>query len=93
MPQLSLTVESLLERTRDLYSLPRVAAEVVELTAQPSVDVAALKRCIEHDAALTTKILRVVNSSLFGLGSEVRDMAQALALLRIKPLKLRALSF
>ncbi len=93
MTRSTTTLETILERTRELYSLPQVAAEVVQLTAEPNVDVAALKRCIEHDAALTTKILRVVNSSLFGLGSEVRDLSQALALLGTKPLKLLALGF
>ena len=40
----------------------------------------ALKECIENDPALTGKILRVVNSSLFGLSREVSDLHQALGL-------------
>jgi HD-like signal output (HDOD) protein/GGDEF domain-containing protein len=76
-----------------LYSLPAVAMQVLELTDSPKVDVRALKRCIENDPALTTRILRVVNSSLFGLPREVSDLNQALALLGIKPLKLLVLGF
>ena len=41
----------------------------------------ALKQCIENDPALCAKLLRVVNSSLFGLTSQVSDLGQALALL------------
>ncbi|HTN77441.1 MAG TPA: HDOD domain-containing protein, partial [Pirellulaceae bacterium] len=41
----------------------------------------------------TTKILRVVNSSLFGLSREVSDLNQALALLGTKPLKMLVLGF
>lgn len=67
--------------------------QVVELTNQPAVDTHALKKCIENDPALTTKILRVVNSSLFGLSRQVTDLNQALTLLGTKPLKLLVLGF
>src|SRR3972149_3698978 len=86
-------LEPFLERARDLYSLPSVAPEVLDLTSQPKVDVRALKACIENDPALTIRILRVVNSSLFGLNRQVSDLNQALALLGIKPLKLLVLGF
>jgi HD-like signal output (HDOD) protein/GGDEF domain-containing protein len=76
-----------------MYTLPAVAMRVVELTNQPSIDVAALKECIQNDPALTTKILRVVNSSLFGLPSKVADLNQALALIGTNPLKLMVLGF
>ncbi|MEX2188857.1 MAG: HDOD domain-containing protein [Pirellulales bacterium] len=80
-------------RAGELYSLPAVAMKVLELTDSPKVDVRALKQCIENDPALTMRVLRVVNSSLFGLPREVVDLNQALALLGIKPLKLLVLGF
>lgn len=83
----------LVSRAQSLYSLPAVAAEVIELTSNPKVDTLALKECIQTDPALTAKILRVVNSSLFGLSREVSDLNQALALLGTKPLKLLVLGF
>ncbi len=86
-------IEEIVARAGALYSLPAVAVEVLRLTESPRVDVHALKECIERDPALTVKILRVVNSSLFGLPREVSDLNQALALLGIKPLKLLALGF
>ncbi len=67
--------------------------EVLKLTRDPQVDAKALKQCIENDPSLTGKLLRVVNSSLFGLAREVTDLNQALALLGTKPLKLLVLSF
>lgn len=76
-----------------MYSLPAVAVEVLELTGHPKVDTAALKACLENDPALTGKVLKVVNSSLFGLSREVSDLSQALALLGTKPLKLLVLGF
>lgn len=86
-------VVQIVSRVRTLYSLPVVAVEVLRLTSNPDVDVRALKECIENDPALTVKILRVVNSSLFGLSREVSDLNQAIAMLGIKPLKLLVLGF
>ncbi|MGO8751703.1 MAG: HDOD domain-containing protein [Thermoguttaceae bacterium] len=76
-----------------LFTLPAVAMEVLKLTSQPRVDARAVKACIENDPSLTCKILRIVNSSLFGLSREVSDLNQALALLGSKPLKLLVLGF
>lgn len=89
----AVSVDSLVEKAHRLYSLPGVAMKVLELTRNPQVDTHALKRCIENDPALTCKILRTVNSSLFGLSREVSDLQQALALLGTKPLKLLVLGF
>jgi HD-like signal output (HDOD) protein len=84
-------LERIASRAITLYSRPTVAMEVVQLTEQPHVDARAIKECVEKDPALTSKILRVVNSSLYGLKSPVADLNQALALLGIKPLKLLVL--
>jgi HD-like signal output (HDOD) protein len=86
-------VEEIANRATALYSRPTVALEVVRLTNEPQADSRALKECIEKDPALTAKILRVVNSSFFGLRCEVADLNQALTLLGIKPLKLLVLGF
>jgi HD-like signal output (HDOD) protein len=86
-------VEKIASRARELFTLPSVAVRVLELTENPKVDVRALKQCVENDPALTAKVLRVVNSSLFGLSREVSDLNQALALLGTKPLKLLVLGF
>jgi len=99
----TLTVESkgsaapalneLVGRVHSLYTLPAVAAQVIQLTNNPKIDTRALKECIQTDPALAAKILRVVNSSLFGLSREVGDLNQAIALLGTKPLKLLVLGF
>lgn len=76
-----------------LYSLPAVAVKVLELADDPQLDTHRLKSCIENDPALTSRILQVVNSSLFGLRSPVSDLTQAITLLGTKPLKLLVLGF
>lgn len=87
------TLAQLLNHSRQLYSLPGVVLEVLELTNAPQLDTNRLKECIERDPALTTKVLRVVNSSLFGLSRRVSNLSQALAVLGTKPLKMLVLGF
>jgi HD-like signal output (HDOD) protein/GGDEF domain-containing protein len=86
-------LERLATRAIALYSRPTVAMEVVRLAEQPRVDPTQLRRSIEQDPALACKVLRVVNSSLFGLQRPVADLNQAIGLLGIKPLKLLVLGF
>lgn len=83
----------LAQRAGELYSLPGVALEMLRLTSLPEVDASLLKNCLERDPALTTRILKVVNSSLFGLSRKVSDLSQAVALLGVRPLKMLVLGF
>jgi HD-like signal output (HDOD) protein len=93
MNEVSSRVEQIAARAAALYSRPSVALEIVRLTDEPHVDPRVLKELLEQDPALTCKILRVVNSSSFGLRREVGDLNQALNLLGNKPLQLLALGF
>lgn len=73
--------------------MPAVAIDVLMLADDPSADAGRLRQCIERDPALAAKLLRVVNSSLFGLGRPVTDLTQAVAMLGVKSLKLLVLGF
>lgn len=86
-------LDPIVARADQLYSLPGVALEVVQLAGQPYLDTRALRACLENDPALTARILKVVNSSIFGLPRKVTDLSQALGLLGIKPLKMLVLGF
>ncbi len=86
-------IDQIVHQASRLFTLPAVAVRILQLTASPKVDVRELKLCLENDPALTSKVMRVVNSSLFGLSCEVADLNQALALLGTKPLKLLVLGF
>jgi HD-like signal output (HDOD) protein len=95
MPETTSTglVQQFIRKSERLYSLPAVAAEVIQLTSEQRADAGALKQCIERDPALTARILRVVNSSLFGATRQVTDLNQALSLLGTRPLKMLVLGF
>lgn len=87
------TLDLFLERSRPLYTMPAVAAEVLALVDDVRTDATRLKNCIERDPALTTKLLRVVNSSLFSPARTVADLSQAVSLLGLRAVKLLALGF
>lgn len=89
----SQTLDHLVARAGELYTLPAVAVQVLQLTRDPHVDALRLKQCIENDPALALRLLKIVNSSLYGLTQEVSDLNQALTLLGVKPLKLLVLGF
>jgi diguanylate cyclase (GGDEF)-like protein len=88
--------QTLLERIRsadNLPSLPAVAVQVLRLTRQDDASVEDLAAVIQADPALTGKILKVVNSSLFGLPRGIASLSQAIGLLGLRRVKIMALSF
>lgn len=93
MNEVASQLEEIASRAITLYSRPTVAMELMRLANQPTVEASALKECVAQDPALTCKVLRVVNSSLYGLHRPVADLSQAIGLIGIKPLKLLVLGF
>lgn len=86
-------LDQFVTRAAQLYSLPAVALRVLQLTQNPGVDVDELRRCVESDPAITGKLLRVVNSSLFGISKYVTNVGQAISLLGLHRVKLLVLGF
>ena len=69
------------QRAGNLYSLPTVAMQVLELTANSTIDAPSLKECIEKDPALTAKMMKVANSPMFGMSKQVSSLQQAMVVL------------
>src|SRR5262245_41460456 len=86
-------LEQIASRAITLYSRPTVALELMRLAEEPNVEARTLNDCIAQAPALTCKVLRVVNSSLYGLNRPVADLGQAINHIGIKPLKLLVLGF
>lgn len=88
--------QSILERVRQanqLPTLPAVAIRVLEMTRSHDVSMGKIAEVVQQDPGLTAKILRVVNSSLYGMPREVSSLRQAMALLGLQAVKVLALSF
>jgi len=60
---------------------PPVAARLLTVLSGPEVEVAEVAELIKNDATLSARMLRCINSAAFGLGQQVSDMRQAVALL------------
>lgn len=78
---------------RSLPTLPAVAMKVVELTSSNDVSMKALAEAIQNDQALTAKILKTVNSSLYGLRTRCSSINQAIIMLGLSAVKTLALGF
>lgn len=74
-------------------SLPAAAVKILQLVQDPDVDVQSLGKTIELDPALAARVVRLANSSLFGLTREISSVRQALVILGLRTVKLAALSF
>jgi two-component system, cell cycle response regulator len=77
----------------ELPSIPMVALKVLELTESGEFELADLARVLAKDPALSSRILRTVNSSFYGNGHTVSTISQALVLLGCQPVRTLALGF
>ena len=57
----------------NLPSLPTVAVEILRLAKQDNTSADDLAAVIQNDPALTGKMLKMVNSSMFGIPREITD--------------------
>lgn len=71
----------LVEGVNELSSLPAVYQRIRTLLDDPDSSVMELAKVISIDAALTARLLRVVNSVYFGLMSHVDTVSRAVSLL------------
>ncbi|QDT39889.1 HDOD domain-containing protein [Stratiformator vulcanicus] len=77
----------------ELQASDDVTRKLISLTATPDYRMDQVVACLERDPALSLRILRVVNSSRYGLRHKVGSVKQAAALLGQNSLRLFALSF
>lgn len=89
-------MQSALERVLhcpNLPSLPAVAMKVLELTRDPGVSIARIAQTVQNDPALTSKVLRTVNSSYYGLATPCPSISRAMSLLGLNTVKSIVLGF
>lgn len=92
-PEPTFELDTLLNRLDRLHSSPAVALQVMEITRDPDYELANVKRCLDHDPALTAAVLRLVNSSYYGLPRKITAVEEAMAYLGRRSLRLAVLGF
>lgn len=90
---MSIELHAKILKSASLPTLPNVALEVLRLTRSADISVDALAKVIQNDPALSCKLLKVVNSALFGMSREIGSIRQAMVILGLRSVKVMALSF
>lgn len=76
-----------------LPSLPGIAVELLRMTRSGDAPISEIADLIANDPALTSKVLRTVNSSYYGLSSPCSTISRALGYLGLNTIKSLVLGF
>ena len=87
-----LKLEKVLSCT-SLPSLPMVGVQVLTLTRDPDANLDQIAKVLETDLALSAKVLKTVNSSVYGLKSPCTTIRRALNFLGLSAVKSIVLGF
>lgn len=87
------TLKEFFHKDIKLPSPPEVALKILDAVRQEENSFDDIARIITADPALAVRILKMTNSSLFGLSNTVDSLSQATALIGTNALKNIALSF
>lgn len=86
------TLEGLRKQLNGLPSLSAVRTELLRCLTQDDVDLPKVTRLVAADPVIAAKVLRIANSSFFGLPCQVDSLTQAVTLLGFSGLQSVALA-
>lgn len=78
-------------RSTKLPVMPEVAHALIRTLRDEDADLGAVRRIIDKDPALTTTLLRMANSAMFGLSRTVTSLDNALNVVGMTQVRARAL--
>ena len=77
----SLNIDRVVEKIKELPTLPDVVFKVNEIVNNPNTSASDLEEVISRDQAIAAKVLKLVNSAFYGLPGRVDTLARAIPLL------------
>lgn len=80
-------VASAIREISHIATLPEVTVKIIELVENPSSSAQELHEVISQDPALCSRILKVVNSSFYGLPGQIGSINRAIVLLGLNAVK------
>jgi putative nucleotidyltransferase with HDIG domain len=83
----TLQAEQIVLTLKSLPALPTVVAELLASFGSEEVDIAQLAQQISHDQGLTARLLRVANSSFYGLQSRISTINEAVVILGFRAVR------
>jgi HD-like signal output (HDOD) protein len=78
---------SLITHLKSIPSIPAIYNKLLKAVQNPDVSMKEIGAIISTDVGMTAKLLQIVNSSFFGIGSKVSEPAHAASLLGIETIK------
>jgi diguanylate cyclase (GGDEF)-like protein len=86
-------VKRILASCKNLPSLPSVVINIIKASKDPDISLADVADILHVDAALSAKLLKIANSSMYARRREITNLRDALALLGLDAALTIALSF
>ncbi len=83
----SVDVEKVLAGCKSIPALPSVVLEANRLLADASTPIEKVSNVLESDAALTSRVLRVANSSYYGMATRVSTLKEAIFVMGFNTVK------
>ncbi|MDF1809646.1 MAG: HDOD domain-containing protein [Phycisphaerales bacterium] len=81
------SVASALKEISHIATLPEVTLKIIDLVEDPSSSAQDLHEVISNDPALCSRILKVVNSSFYGLPGQIASINRAIVMLGLNAVK------
>lgn len=85
-------VEKALQEGKALPAGPAVMARISDLCKDPHASARDLGKVLQLDSALTTRVLKQVNSSFYGLSATIKTVTHAVVILGFQEIKSVAMS-
>ena len=82
-----LTARQLILNNIELISLPEVMFEINQMMDDPNCSAAEIGQLVSSDPALTARLLRVVNSPIYGFPSQIQTVSMAITVLGMRQLR------
>ena len=86
------TVDSIVEQTQTVYSMPLFFDRLNEKINHPRCSLADIGRVISEDQGLTVRLLKLANSPMFGYHANIDSITKALTLIGTQQLRDLALA-
>jgi len=87
------TILEKVQTADNLPTLPAVAIKILDLIQAEDISVTQIANVIQQDPALTARLLKLVNSSMFGVSRKVSTVQQAVLTLGLRTVKVMVLGF
>lgn len=80
-------VLEIVKKVSTIATLPEVTSKIIATVEDPKSTASKLHQIVSHDPALVTRILKVVNSSFYGLPGQIGSVERAIVLLGLNAIK------